>query len=327
MKFLRSIVRTACVALVCSTCISSVAAQDDGASSNAQPKPSPWRFYDDFSSKSLKKYKLTKKNGKSPSHPYDFVVIDGDIALSVTVESGLNSDLGGSGNLTERAEISVPGKNAIGREVWYGFRVLAPENFQYINDRVLISQFKNQIDEGKSPSPLVAIRMEGDSGMHLGGQHGGKGDKSLYNGALIKFPGQFSVGKINSQSPSKIIPQETALMRSGAENGFEVAKKIGPLVTSKRWTTYVVGAYTTKEDNGWTRIFQNGQEIYNYYGPTFDYDRKWPRYLETVIRIGIYRDSGAGKYPSQTLFFDDFAVASSMLEVQEMMSSSKRVAD
>jgi hypothetical protein len=116
MKFLRSIVRTACVALVCSTCISSVAAQDDGASSNAQPKPSPWRFYDDFSSKSLKKYKLTKKNGKSPSHPYDFVVIDGDIALSVTVESGLNSDLGGSGNFTERAEISVPGKNAIGRE-------------------------------------------------------------------------------------------------------------------------------------------------------------------------------------------------------------------
>ncbi len=75
------------------------------------------------------------------------------------------------------------------------------------------------------------------------------------------------------------------------------------------WTTYKIGIYNTKTDNGFVKVYKDDVLIFDYEGVTFDWKGS---YRETLIRIGPYRDtdpSGKG-YPTQSIHYDDFTIVS-----------------
>ena len=138
---------------------------------------SPWNFYDDFEDQEVGRAKLRKKyniNDKGTgSKPFKIKQdLDGNKFLEVTVKHGWNKCCGSWVN-TERAEFEAKKKRSLNREIWYGFRMRLPEDFIHINDRVLISQFKNQFNPMKK-SPLVGIQFydNGDT-LRLRGDTGG----------------------------------------------------------------------------------------------------------------------------------------------------------
>ena len=133
---------------------------------------SPWNFFDDFEGNSFfSKYVINDKgSGRKPFKLRK--ERNGNTYIEVTVKHGWNKCCGSWIN-TERAEFSPPLKNALNKEIWYGFRLRLPNNFQHIDDRILISQFKNQFQSMKK-SPLVGISFyENGNLFDIGGDTGG----------------------------------------------------------------------------------------------------------------------------------------------------------
>ena len=132
---------------------------------------SPWNFYENFENESLKKLYINNKG--SGKKPFKFEKDpDGNTYLAITVKDKRNKDRGPFG-FTERAEIGSGYKNTRNKIVWYGFKLRLPENFVHIDDRLLITQFKNQFNPMKK-SPLLGIRYY-DNGniLDIGGDTGG----------------------------------------------------------------------------------------------------------------------------------------------------------
>ena len=132
---------------------------------------SPWNFYENFESKSLKKLKINNKG--SGKKPFKFKQDkDGNTFLAITVKDKSNKDMGSAG-VTERAELGTGYKNTKNKEVWYGFKIRFPKDFIHINDRLLITQFKNQFNPMKK-SPLLGIRFyQNGEILDIGGDTGG----------------------------------------------------------------------------------------------------------------------------------------------------------
>lgn len=132
---------------------------------------SPWNFYENFESKSFKKLKINNKG--SGKKPFKFEQDkDGNTFLAITVKDKSNKDMG-SGGVTERAELGTGYRNTKNKEVWYGFKIRFPKDFIHIDDRLLITQFKNQFDPMKK-SPLLGIRFYKNGNiLDIGGDTGG----------------------------------------------------------------------------------------------------------------------------------------------------------
>ena len=114
---------------------------------------SPWNFYDDFEDQKFNKYiHSSSKNYKTNSNkvgkkPYKFKKDpDGNTYMEVTVKHGWNKCCSDSPADTERAEFSPKYKRTTNKEIWYGFRFRFPKDFKHIDDRILITQFKNQFN-------------------------------------------------------------------------------------------------------------------------------------------------------------------------------------
>ena len=76
------------------------------------------------------------------------------------------------------------------------------------------------------------------------------------------------------------------------------------------WSTYKIGIYNTKDDDGFVKVFKDKKLIFDYKGITSDWKGK---YTGTNVRIGVYRDSGKQigiEYPNQSIHFDDFIIVS-----------------
>ena len=137
---------------------------------------SPWNFYDNFEDQKLgkmnfRRYSINDKGeGKKPFKIKQDP--NGNKFLEITVKHGWNKCCG-TWVKTERAEIEAgESSRALNKEIWYGFKVRFPKGFQHIDDRVLISQFKNN-HKGMKKSPLLGIRyysngeridLDGDTG-------------------------------------------------------------------------------------------------------------------------------------------------------------------
>jgi hypothetical protein len=133
---------------------------------------SPWNFFDNFEDKQFNKYIISDKG--AGGKPYKFKKeSDGNTYMEVTVKHGWNKCCSDSPSNTERAEFSPKRKKTIGKEIWYGFKLRFPKDFKHIDDRILITQFKNQFVPMKK-SPLFSIHYrhlgnEIDFGGHTGG--------------------------------------------------------------------------------------------------------------------------------------------------------------
>ena len=185
---------------------------------------------------------------------------------------------------------------------------MADPSFEYINDRMLFTQFKNHPSVGPSPSPLVGIRSEGEQSISLGGNYGRANRLYLENSVTIKFPNVFPVTSKQVKRPSSV---------RKTDDTVELNASFYPLFNSQNWTSYIIGVNMSDNLDGWVKIFQNEKKIYEYSGPTYQYNSKLQA---TDIRIGIYRDRIKGQsYPDQTLYFDNFAVAATKTEVEEFV--------
>ena len=265
------------------------------------------KVFDDFSTRDLSGYILSG-NRKSDviAENYRFVNLDGNPALAITITDGLNGT-----EKTERAEIGIRLFDSMGKEVWYGFKVMVDPGFEYINDRMLFTQFKNHpsvYPPGPPISPLVGIRSLSEQSISLGGNYGSSNRLRLENGVTIKFPNAFSTTSKQLKKPSSV---------RKTDDTVELNSSFYPLFNSQNWTSYIIGVNMSDNLDGWVKIFQNGKKIYEYSGPTYQHSSKLQA---TDIRIGIYRDRVKGSaYPDQTLYFDNFAVAATKTEVEDFV--------
>jgi hypothetical protein len=71
--------------------------------------------------------------------------------------------------------------------------------------------------------------------------------------------------------------------------------------TDSEWQTYKIGFYNTDSDQGFIKVYQNDNLIYDYSGPTINY---FSGYERTFLIFGNYRRTNKIVEP-QTLYFDD----------------------
>jgi hypothetical protein len=76
-------------------------------------------------------------------------------SVRITVKEGDVAQVGGDGKDTERAELDSGSHPVVGRDVWYGYSFLVPEGFPVVDNRLVISQWKQTGLEG---GPVVAQR-------------------------------------------------------------------------------------------------------------------------------------------------------------------------
>ena len=276
---------------------------------------SPWIYHDNFENNNLTNYKFTNKQGSIKRSLYKIVKEkNGNHFLKITVKKNINVDkavvIGKKDSNTERAELSLPGKNAINKIVWFGFRFRIPKDFKFTKNRLLISQFKHQFKNMKK-GPLLGIRFY-DNGqrLNIGGLIGGTAyrgwsekEANLYSKTIIyeKYWDGEWYPRLKYNSKNVKIPRPVLL---------KIDKNV--------WTTFKIGLYTTRSENGFVKVYQDNNLIYEYNGPTF----KWTgSYLETVARIGPYRHSCTKNYEcfDQTLHYDDYTLANTKRELDDIL--------
>ena len=212
---------------------------------------------------------------------------------------------------TERAEFQVKHKRALGKEIWISFKKRLPEDFTHIDDRVLFFQFKNtmHIDDGKN-GPLIGLRYyKNGNRLNIGGDTGG------------------NAGRSKSRKEEHLHRIETKYKNYGG-NWFQKWKKYrnkskdrdvegkASVTPLGKWSTYKIGIHNTKNDDGFVKVYKDGDLMFDYNGVTYDWRG---RYYQSHIRIGIYRDRVVGiKYPDQTIHFDDFIVVSDEISLDHL---------
>ena len=283
---------------------------------------SPWNFSEDFENQEEGKLKLNKLTindkgtGRKP-----FIIqkeSDGNKYLAVTVKHGYNHDPNmRDEHATERAEFQTC-KRALDKEMWISFKKRLPQDFTHIDDRVLFFQFKNLI---KGKSPLLGLRYyKNGNRLQIGGDTGGNPRKSMsreeryvhhigtkYKNKggnwIVRWEKDRREGKIRDEDDFKLTTNEPV--------------SVTPL---GEWSTYKIGIYNTKNDDGFVKVYKDNQLMFDYKGVTFDWRG---RYKGSYIRIGIYRDSGKQfgiEYPDQTIHFDDFIVVSDEKTLDQILN-------
>ena len=285
---------------------------------------SPWNFHDNFEDQKLgkmnfRRYSINDKGeGKKP-----FIIKqdpNGNKFLEITVKHGWNKCCG-TWVKTERAEIEAgDSSRALNKEILYGFKVRFPKGFQHIDDRVLISQFKNN-HKGMKKSPLLGIRYYSNGErIDLDGDTGGIAT-TKYNKEEWFTHGitsEYTKGKNNEWFLSEVKKRGENTIKTlycHSDQKPLYCKKLNDLNLSYKgkslgeWITFKVGIKNSKKEDGFVKVFLDENLVMNYSGVTFDWKGQ---YKHSDIRIGIYRDSdpsGSG-YPDQSIHFDDFTAVS-----------------
>ena len=299
---------------------------------------SPWNFYEDFEDKKIGKLRLKKLRINNKGMGIKPFIIekesDGNKYLSITVEHGWNKCCG-SWNNTERAEIQTSKLRSKNKEIWYGFRMRLPKNFSHIDDRLLISQFKNQFDPMKK-SPLLGIKFYSKGNiLEISGDTGGNPatkwneKESLKHKVLKKYQKGTSGSWILTES--KIRENKRIRMKdlwvcknykdedSWVDQALHYCKNHKNLKISfgdkfdhlkiGQWNTFKIGIKNSKKKDGFIKVYLNNLLVQDYSGVTFNWSGN---YTGSLVRFGLYRDSdpnGKG-YPDQTIHYDDFIVVS-----------------
>lgn len=263
-------------------------------------RSSPLNFHVDFESNDWKG--LLKPNDKGMGWTPFKIEEDetGNKFISVTVKDGWNPDYGSNKNPTERSELETRKFKSFGKEVWYGFKVKIPQDYKIIQDRVLITQFKQRTRT--RPSPMISLSQYGPGrpkiGLSICGKSGGSGSydtsHSLNGNRPLMCGKKFVTGKFN----------------------YNPTNEFKEFLTTD-WSTFVIGSYVTHKQEGFVKIYHNGNLIYHYQGPTYG----WGKVVSSNVRIGIYRDGDpfGGNYPPQTIHFDDFVIGSDLKDISKIL--------
>jgi hypothetical protein len=277
---------------------------------------SPWNFSEDFENEKegrLRTNKFTTNNKGTGRKPFKIRKDpDGNQYLEVTVKDGWNVDQKGrEKETTERAEFQVKPKKALGKEIWISFKKRLPEDFTHIDDRVLFFQFKNTMHYDGPNGPLIGLRYyENGERLKIGGDTGGndrkmsrqKEDKYRIESKYKNYEGNWVQRWEKFRSQYK-------------DRDVDGTAKVTPL---GEWSTYKIGIHNTKNDDGFVKVYKDGELMFDYNGVTYDWRG---RYYQSHIRIGIYRDRVFGvSYPDQTIHFDDFIVVSDEKTLDQILA-------
>ena len=285
---------------------------------------SPWNFYDDFEDQkvgkvNLKRYQINDKGaGRKP-----FKIkqeSNGNKFIEISVEHGWNKCCG-KWVKTERAEIEVRPKRTLNKEIWYGFRLRFPKNFIFVNDRLLVSQFKNQFKNMKK-SPLLHINFyENGKVIDVGGDTGGKATtkynkpEAIIHRVANKFRdknGKFELYRFKVREQPYLSSWNLSSTDTSYPKSFK-GIKLG------EWNVFKIGIKNSKSEDGFMKVFINEEKVLDYSGITFDWKGT---YTGSHIRVGPYRDSdpdGDG-YPRQSIHYDDFIVVSDKKTIDKYLN-------
>ena len=170
--------------------------------------------------------------------------------------------------------------------IWYGFRVRLPDGVKHTNARsITFSQIK-QIQKNAKNADC--------------------------------HPGMF--WRMNHEDISTWYAVSDG-------NNIKYNKTVKSNQITSNWSEFKIGTYLTEDQNGWLKAYRNGELIYAYEGRTimneFE-DCKPIKPTQTYIRVGVYRGSPVGwkQNDPDTLYFDDFVIATNEKIVNEFLSST-----
>jgi hypothetical protein len=288
---------------------------------------SPWNFHDDFESGNLN-FNLNcgfskKRTNNDPL--YEFKKEEnGNTYIAVTAKHKQCAETFTERSeivTTERSEITTNNRNAREKIVWFGMRMRIPKDFEYIDDRTLLWQFKHMVVGG---SPLIAFRLYDKSKINIGGQYGGKPNmkwkdkRKYYLGCKYKkSTNERKYGKRWCERGDESLLDENQKFDKNFKS-FDFAKD--------EWITFRVGTYTTKSDNGFIKVYLDRHLVFDYEGPTYEYSGG--DFIASAVRFGIYRDAHPENsedfigYPDQTVHYDDFVVTSDKETLDNILNFS-----
>lgn len=119
---------------------------------------------DDFETEVLSSIWTTKKLSKTGLRHISSPTRTGNGAIEISVFSGDCTEIGGDGQLTERAELreAPEVRLSMGVESWYAFSFLLPADFPIVDTRLVIARWKQSFkDPSKDRSPMVSLRYMG----------------------------------------------------------------------------------------------------------------------------------------------------------------------
>jgi uncharacterized protein (DUF736 family) len=282
---------------------------------------SPWNFTETFQDHDVGPFRhpMLQPNDKGAGWaPFEIKESEsGNRYLAVSVEDGMNAlPVYGKPAGTERAEIETPIRWARGKEIWYGFRVRLPENFQHIDDRVLISQFKNQFDNMQK-SPLLGtsyynfgeiLRLQGDTG----------GIASRPYNSAEAFEHQVK-NRLSKNGKGEWV--RIAKKRRGSGITYTLDSMVtAPVTPPGEWGTFKIGVRNKEDETGFVKVYLNDRLVMDYRGITFDWRG---RYEGSIVRVGIYRDAGGEGYPPQTIHYDNWTVVSDKTTLDRALSGDE----
>ena len=116
---------------------------------------------DDFDTGILSPIWTTKKLPENALRHISSPTRTGQGAIQISVYPGAQTEIGGGGQFTERAEIrEAPDvRLSMGMESWYAFSFLLPSDFPIVKTRLVIARWKQSFnDPSKDRSPMVSLR-------------------------------------------------------------------------------------------------------------------------------------------------------------------------
>lgn len=136
---------------------------------------------DDFESGILSPIWTTRKMPENGFRFIDSPTRSGQGALEISVFPRVQTEIGGDGQLTERAEIreAPEVRLRMGMESCYAFSFFLPPDFPIVNTRLVIARWKQSFnDPRKDRSPMVSLRyMMGQLRVDIARK---RGKRSLY---------------------------------------------------------------------------------------------------------------------------------------------------
>lgn len=119
---------------------------------------------DDFESETLSPIWTTQKLANSALRHISSPTRTDHGAIEVSVFPGAQTETGGDGQLTERAELrEAPDvRLRMGMESWYAFSFFLPSDFPIVETRLVIASWKQSFKKpSKDRSPIVSLRYMG----------------------------------------------------------------------------------------------------------------------------------------------------------------------
>lgn len=119
---------------------------------------------DDFESETLSPIWTTQKLANSALRHISSPTRTDHGAIEISVFPGAQTETGGDGQLTERAELrEAPDvRLRMGMESWYAFSFFLPSDFPIVETRLVIASWKQSFKKpSKDRSPIVSLRYMG----------------------------------------------------------------------------------------------------------------------------------------------------------------------